>query len=67
MTVYPYVWWWRVKLPERRGQRCRIRCRGALNSVAVEFEDGECHLTVRNCVEPVGDEYREPAVQGNLF
>jgi hypothetical protein len=37
---YPYVWRWRVRLPERRGQRCRIVARGALNSAAVEFPDG---------------------------
>ena len=37
---YPYVWWWRVRLPDRKGQRCRVTARGALNSIRVEFPDG---------------------------
>jgi hypothetical protein len=54
--------------PELFGRRCCVRVVGKrMNQIAVEFEDGECHVTVRNCVEPVGDEYRDPAVQGNLF
>jgi hypothetical protein len=34
------VWRWRRRLPERRGQRCRILVRGTMNTVLVEFEDG---------------------------
>ena len=44
---YPYVWWWRVRLPERKGQRCRVTARGALNSIRVEFPDGFWVITSR--------------------
>jgi hypothetical protein len=45
--TYGYVWWWRKRLPERKGQRCRILARGSRNSVAVEFEDGHRVITSR--------------------
>jgi hypothetical protein len=44
---YPYVWWWRFRLPERKGQRCRVTARGALNSIRVEFADGFWVITSR--------------------
>jgi hypothetical protein len=45
--AYPCVWRWRVRLPERKSQRCRITARGALNSVRVEFADGFWVITSR--------------------
>jgi hypothetical protein len=50
VSDYPFVWYWRSRLPERKGQRCRVRCRGALNSIAVEFEDGSIMCTSRYAV-----------------
>jgi hypothetical protein len=44
---YPLVWWWRCRLPQRRGQRCRITARGGLNSARVEFPDGFWVITSR--------------------
>ena len=35
-----YRWRWKVRLPERFGQRCKVIARGKMNSVLVEFEDG---------------------------
>jgi hypothetical protein len=32
-----YRWYWRAKLPERRGQLFRLICRGSLNSCLIEF------------------------------
>ena len=46
-AAYPYVWWWRVRLPERKGQPCRVTARGALNSIRVEFPDGFWVITSR--------------------
>jgi hypothetical protein len=37
---FPFIWWWRSRLAERKGQPCRVLARGALNSVLVEFPDG---------------------------
>ncbi len=38
---WPLVWRWAVRLPERKGQRCRILRRWPKkNSVLVEFQDG---------------------------
>ena len=39
-TTFPYYWRVRTRLPERFGKRCRVLCRGAMNSCLVEFEDG---------------------------
>lgn len=50
MTDYPYIWFWKSKLPERKGQRCRVITRGRLNSVLVEFEDGFQVVTSRYAV-----------------
>jgi hypothetical protein len=51
---YPLEWYWRAKLPERKGQRCRIVTEGgALNTVLVEFEeDGYRVTTSRYAVRP---------------
>jgi hypothetical protein len=46
-TDYPLVWWWRARLPGRKGQRCRVLVRGRMNSVLVEFEDGFRVVTSR--------------------
>ena len=37
---YPYAWYWRKNLPERKGQPCRVLVRGKMNTILVEFEDG---------------------------
>lgn len=41
--------YWRVRkyLPHRFGQPCRVLARGSLNSILVEFEDGEKYITNR--------------------
>jgi hypothetical protein len=46
----PYFWRWRKRLPERRGQPCRILARGRLGSVLVEFADGCRVVTSRYAV-----------------
>jgi hypothetical protein len=38
--VYDRVWWWRTRLPERKGEPCRVLVRGRMGSVLVEFPDG---------------------------
>lgn len=48
-----YDHYWRVKtrLPERKGQACRVLVRsGRMNSVLVEFADGTLVVTSRNYV-----------------
>ena len=52
-TTFDHVWYWRVRLPDRKGQRCRVIARGALNSVLVEFEDGWLVVTSRYAVRRV--------------
>jgi hypothetical protein len=47
---YPYVWFWKSRLPERKGQPCRVVARGRMNSILVEFPDGEKVVTSRNAV-----------------
>jgi hypothetical protein len=49
-AAFPYVWAWRVRPvgEDRKGQRCRVLVRGAMNSALVEFEDGVRYVTSRN-------------------
>jgi hypothetical protein len=49
-AVLDKVWYWNVKLPERKGQRCRILARGRMNSIMVEFEDGKRYIVSRRAV-----------------
>jgi hypothetical protein len=44
---FDHVWFWRSRLSERKGQRCRVVARGAMNSVLVEFDDGYRTVTSR--------------------
>lgn len=50
MLEFPYVWAWLARLPERKGQRCRVLVRGGKNSALVEFEDGAKFVTSRNAL-----------------
>jgi len=47
---YPYVWFWRSRLPERKGQPCRVVARGRMNSALVQFADGFLVVTSRFAV-----------------
>lgn len=50
MADFPYIWFWRARLAERKGQRCRVLVRGKMNSALVEFEDGYKVVTSRNAI-----------------
>jgi hypothetical protein len=45
--MYDHIWYWRTRLPHRKGQRCRVLTSGGMNSVLVEFEDGWRVITSR--------------------
>jgi hypothetical protein len=48
---YPLVWRVSTRLPERKGQQCRVLVRSRrMNSALVEFEDGYRVVTSRNYV-----------------
>lgn len=48
--TYNYIWFWKTRLPERKGQPCRVVARGRMNSILVEFADGYRTLTSRHAV-----------------
>jgi len=52
MTTF-YVWRIKTRLPERKGQRCRVLARGRLNSCLVEFSDGTRVVTSRWSVRKI--------------
>lgn len=49
---FDHVWRWNARLPERKGQSCRVLARGRMNSVLVEFVDGARVITSRWAVMP---------------
>lgn len=49
-SPFDRVWFWSRNLPHRKGAPCRIVARGAMNSICVEFEDGERVITSRYAV-----------------
>lgn len=54
MTPYPYIWFWKSRLPERAGQPCRVLARSRrMNSILVEFEDGCRVVTSRYAVRRI--------------
>lgn len=57
--IYDRVWRWRVNLPERHGQLCRIVARGKMNSCQIEFEDGERHIVSRNAIRKIAGGHHE--------
>jgi len=59
LQEFAHVWWWRSKLPERKGQLCRVVVRGRLGSVLVEFQDGWRVVTSRHAVRRASDMVRQ--------
>lgn len=51
--MFTHVWFWKTKLPERKGSRCNVLARGRMNSILVEFEDGFKVITSRNAVRKI--------------
>ncbi len=45
-----YRWYWKARLPERRGQLFRVLARGRMNSCRIEFDDGWQVVTSRNAL-----------------
>jgi len=43
-----YVWRVSTRLPERKGQLCKVLARGKMNNCLVEFLDGLKVITSRN-------------------
>ena len=48
-----HVWRIKTRLPERKGQHCRLVARGRLNSCLVEFADGTRVVTSRWSVRKI--------------
>lgn len=46
---FTYIWFWRRRLPERKGQRCRILVHGT-KSIMIQFEDGIRVITSLNAI-----------------
>jgi hypothetical protein len=58
MFPYFYNWWPRFIVPglaclDRKGQLCRVLCRGKMNSCMIIFEDGYLAITSRNALRRV--------------
>jgi hypothetical protein len=53
VTAQIYRWFWKAKLPDRRGQIFRVLARGKMNSCLIEFDDGWRVITSRNALRKV--------------
>jgi hypothetical protein len=53
---FTHIWFWKSRLPERKGQTCRVLARGKMNSILVEFEDGYKVITSRYAVRRIANE-----------
>jgi hypothetical protein len=52
-SAFPFVWHFRTRLPERKGEVCRVLARGRMNSILVQFPDGHRVITSRYAVRPL--------------
>lgn len=50
---FDHIWFWKVKLPERKNKPCRVLARGKMNSILVEFEDRFRVLTSRYAIRKI--------------
>ena len=48
-----HIWFWRSRLPDRKGEPCEVVARGAMNSIKVRFADGYTVITSRYAVRKV--------------
>jgi hypothetical protein len=58
MDNWTHRWFFKKWLPERKGQLCRVLCRGrggkrAPRNVLVEFQDGFRVVSTRFCVRKI--------------
>jgi hypothetical protein len=60
MNTLGYLWHWRTRLPTRKGQPCRVLVRGGMNSVLVEFEDGQKAVTSRYAIRKLSGGTDQP-------
>lgn len=53
MTCYSFVYMWgnNEKRATYKGRRCRVVAKGRMNSILVEFENGERTVTSRYAVK----------------
>ena len=58
--MFDRVWFWKSRLPERKGQACRVLARGKMNSILVEFEDGYKVVTSRFAVRKTKTPTKNP-------
>ena len=47
---FDHIWFWKSRLPSRKGSSCRVLVRGRMNSILVEFLDGYKVITSRYAV-----------------
>ena len=52
MAEYPYIFAWgnNPKRAKMKGRRCKVLCRGKMNSCKIEFEDGQQECVSRNAL-----------------
>ncbi|HEV2131804.1 MAG TPA: hypothetical protein VGR27_11905 [Longimicrobiaceae bacterium] len=55
MAAFDHLWYWRSRLPARKGERCRVLARGRMNTILVEFLDGFRVTTSRHAVRKAYD------------
>lgn len=69
MQFYTYNWGPRLRIPgmdylDRKGQRCSVLARGAMNSCCVQFDDGHTAIVSRNALRTRVVDERQPSLFG---
>ena len=65
--TFPYLWYWKKWLPERKSQPCRVIVRGKMNSALVEFPDGYRVVTSRWAIRKKDHAMKEPQKMWAVF
>ena len=53
IQLYKFMWGNNAKRATLKGRKCKVVCRGKMNSAMVEFENGQREVISRNALRKV--------------
>ncbi len=55
MKLYRYCWGNNLKRQTMKGRTCKVIARGRMNSIMIQFENGQKECVSRNSVRLIGE------------